>query len=145
MEGTLKKMILSGAFAVALLASFGCGSRSDSVTGTSPNADGTWLATMTTTGGTQAPPGTQFTVTLDLAQASNDVVGTFTTQGGASGILTGTISGQTITLNATQAPPCDGTYDGVGTMNAASTSMSGTYSGSDCYGTLQATFTATKQ
>jgi hypothetical protein len=136
---------LSGIFAAALLASFGCGGDSRSVTGTSPNANGTWVATMTMTGGTQSPPGTQFTVTLDLTQAGADVFGTYSAQGGATGILTGTISGQTVTLTATQAPPCDGTYDGVATMNAASTSMSGTYAGSDCFGTLQATFTATRQ
>jgi hypothetical protein len=141
----MKRILLWGAFAAALMTSLGCGSGSDSVTGASPNANGTWTATMTTTGGTQAPSGTQFTVTLHLTQAGADIFGTYSAQGGATGILTGTISGQTVTLNASQSPPCDGTYDVVGTMNSGSTSMSGTYSGSDCFGTLQATFTAVKQ
>ena len=140
----MKRLLLWGAFAAVLATSFGCGD-SDSVTGASPNAHGTWAAMMTTTGGTQAPPGTQFTVTFDFVQGGADVVGTYSTQGGATGILTGTISGQTLTFDASQSPPCDGNYDGVGTMNTESTSMSGTYSGSDCFGTLQATFTATKQ
>jgi hypothetical protein len=133
------------AFAVLLAAATGCGSDADSVTGTTPDVHGTWTATMTATGGTQAPSGTQFTVTLELVQAGADIVGTYSAEGGATGIVTGSISGQTVTLSATQSPPCDGTYDSVGTMNASSTSMSGTYSGSDCFGTLTATFTATKQ
>src|SRR5262245_32863546 len=144
-EVEVMRRVFLMAFAAALLASFGCSSDADSVTGTTPNVHGTWTAAMTTTGGTQAPSGTQFTVTFELVQAGADVVGTYSTEGGATGIVTGTISGSTVSLSATQSPPCDGTYDTVATMNPASTSMSGTYSGSDCFGTLDATFTAAKQ
>ena len=140
----MKRLLLWGALAGALGASLGCGS-SDSLTGATPNVHGTWDATMTVTGGTQASPGTEFTVTFDLNQTGTEVYGTFSTQGGADGIVTGSVSGMTVTGSATQAPACAGSYDFVGTVDASGTSMTGTFDGSDCSGTLQATFTATKQ
>jgi len=142
----MKRIVLCGVFVAALLASLGCGGGSDSVTSTPPSATGTWAATLTATGGTQLPNGAQFTATLVLVQIAPDLwEGTYSTQGGSTGTIFGQLTGYTFTFSTFEGGPCGGVFDGVGTLNGSSTGMSGTYAGSDCTGTLQATFVAARQ
>ena len=110
------------------------------------NLTGTWNATLTVTGGVQAPVGTQLTATFTIAQTGSTITGTFSTGGGFSGSLSGTVSGQTFSLTITQGAPCPGTFTGAGTAPSSNTQnqMTGSYSGSDCNGTLAVDFVAPK-
>ena len=108
------------------------------------NLTGTWNATLTVTGGVQAPVGTQLTATFTIAQTGSTITGTFSTGGGFSGSLSGTVSGETFSLTITQGAPCPGTFTGAGTATSAVTQMAGSYAGSDCNGTLAVDFVATK-
>ena len=108
------------------------------------NVTGTWNATVTVTGGTQAPPSPQFTATFTIVQSGSSVSGTFATQGGLSGQVSGSVSGQAFSFTVNQGPPCPGTFNGSATVNASGNQFSGSYSGSDCNGTLQVTVVASK-
>lgn len=130
-------------FSLLLTSIVGCSS-SDVITLPDANLTGTWNATLTVTGGVQAPVGTQFTATFTIVQAGSTFTGTFSTGGGFSGSLNGTVSSQTFSLTITQGAPCPGTFTGAGTANSTVTQMTGSYSGSDCNGTLAVDFVATK-
>jgi hypothetical protein len=65
--------------------------------------------------------------------------------GGLVGQLSGSISGDDIEFTSTQGPICPGSFEGIAMVNPAGNQMSGTYSGADCNGTLQASFTAVKR
>ena len=146
-------------FFLLLTSIVGCGSSGDLFDGDLPpidaNLTGTWNVTLTVTGGVQAPVGTQFTQTFSIVQTGSSFTGTFSTVGGFSGSLSGTVSGQTflgqtfsLTVTLTQGPSCPGTFTGAGTASLALLSsfstMTGSYSGSDCNGTLAVDFVATK-
>ena len=138
----LKRLTLL-ALVVALTA---CGGGYSSPTmSPTPSVAGTWDAAVTVTGGTESPVGTRFSAVLALAQSGSNVSGTFTTTTGSDGTVTGTVSGQVFTFTGTQTAPCAGSFSGTGTLGVYNTSMSGAYSGSDCGGTFQTTFTATKR
>ena len=107
------------------------------------NLTDTWNATMTVTGGVQAPVGTQFPATLTIAQTVSSFTGTFVTAGGLSGTLSGTVLGQMFSFTINQGAPCLGTFTGSGVANSAVTQLTGSYSGSDCNGALAVDFVAT--
>ncbi len=123
----------------------GGGGSDDIISPPNSNVTGTWDALMTVTGGSQLPAGIQFTATFTLAQSGTAVSGTFATEEGLSGSISGSVSGSVITFTITQGSPCPGTFDGAGTISSSSDAIAGSYSGSDCNGTLQATFTAIKR
>ena len=143
-------------FSLLLISTVGCPSSNlgDLLGGpfTLPDANltGTWNVTLTVTGGVQAPVGTLLTATFTIAQTGSSFTGTFSTGGGFSGSLSGTISVQTFSLTITQGAPCPGTFTGAGTAanslggSIGVTQMTGSYSGSDCKGTLAVVFAATK-
>ena len=125
----------------------GCGGGDDGGTGPSQDANlaGTWNATITVTGGTQLAPGTQFTAVFALTQTGTSVSGTFLTEGGLSGALSGTVSDQSFSFAVSQGAPCLGTFNGSGSVTPSGTRLDGSYSGADCDGTLESDFVATKQ
>jgi hypothetical protein len=83
--------------------------------------------------------------TLILTQSGTTV--TTTGQSGAAQLTgSGTISGRSLSLEIDEAPPCFGKLSLRATVNAAGTSMSGTFSGVDCRGTISgAPFSGTKE
>lgn len=143
MVGTMRTLAFAMAVALGVSA---CGGGGYSPTAPSnTNVTGTWDGQVTVTGGSQLAAGTRFTVIVTLAQSGNMVSGTFATEGGASGQLSGSVSGQALSFAIAQGPPCAGTFDGSAAVSTANTQMSGAYSGSDCNGTLQANFTASRR
>ena len=106
---------------------------------------GTWDALITAIGGTSEPIGSQWTAVITVIQSGSTVSGTFSTSGGNVGQLSGSISGADASFTVNQGPPCVGTFNGFGMVNATSDQMNGTYSGTACTGTLQASITASKR
>jgi len=83
-------------------------------------------------------------VTLTLVQSGQQIVGTWTTAGGASGTLTGVLSENGVQLAGKQVNPCEGGFDGVAVVETANI-LRGSYVGRDCSGSVTASFTATRQ
>jgi len=106
---------------------------------------GTWDLLMTSTGGTAVPVGYQWTTVLTVVQSGSTVSGTFISSGGLGGEVSGSISVDDFSFTSHQGPVCAGTFQGFGMVNASGDQVSGTYSGGDCDGTLQASFTGSKR
>jgi hypothetical protein len=134
-------------FGMAAAIALGCGGGSDGgMTGSqNANVTGTWDVTIAVTGGTQAPPGSQFTAVFTLAQSGSTVTGTFSTAGGLSGQISGSVSGQAFAFAILQGTPCLGSFSGTATVSGSGTQISGSYFGSDCNGTLQVSAVATNR
>jgi hypothetical protein len=103
---------------------------------------GTWDALMTVTGGTQAPIGFEWTAVYTVVQTGSTVSGTFETDMGLSGEVSGSVFGDQVSMTINQGPICPGTFHGSARVKRKK--MIGTYSGSDSNGTLEASFTAFK-
>lgn len=117
-----------------------------------PSVDvtGTWDASLTIIAGESfLPVGYTWTGVFTMDQSDNTVFntvsGTFSTPIGGIGQISGYVSGDEVSFTSTQGTICSGFFNGFALVNAASNQMSGTYSGVDCSGTLQASFTATKR
>ena len=144
----MKRLALLAVIAVFVLV--GCGGGGGDSSGSAPvpptgDVTGTWDVSMTVTGGTQAPVGFHWTAVFTVVQSGSSVSGTGVTSSDTGGQVSGSVSGDDLDFTLAQTSPCVGTYHGFAMVNAASNQMSGTYSGSDCFGTLQASFTATKR
>jgi len=131
-------LVLAG----ACLAFASCSSTDPTQTLT-PNATGTWDATVTVTGGTEGVPGTVFDAALVLVQAGSDVNGTFSTST-SDGTVVGTVSGRTLTFTINQVNPCAETFNGTAKIAPLNEEMTGSYSGTDCSGTVEAAFLSTR-
>jgi hypothetical protein len=106
-----------------------------------PNVDigGTWFATMTVIGGNASPIGTQFQVTFTLSQTGTTISGGFASTT-AAGSVAGSVTGPNFSFEATENPGCTGSFQVSGV--ASSSTLVGTYDGSDCNGNISATFKA---
>ena len=90
---------------------------------------GTWSGTFTTSIITTPTP-----VTLVLSQSSSNVTGTYSSQAGGVGTVSGTLNGNTLTFSLQQTTTgCSGTFSGTGTVSG--NTMTFTFSGNDCLGT----------
>jgi hypothetical protein len=107
------------------------------------NADiaGTWDALITVTGGTQGPVGTRFTAVINVSQADANLGGSWSAPSG-SGPFIGSIAGRAVEFTLQQDVPCPGSFSGTGTVAASGEQIDGTYSGSFCAGTIDASFSA---
>ena len=136
---------------IAVFVLAGCGGGGDGGGNPAPipptvDVTGTWDASMTVIGGeTSLPVGYTWTGVFTMIQSDSTVSGTFSTQIGGIGQISGTVSEDDVSFTSTQGTFCSGFFNGFALVNAASNQMSGTYSGVDCSGTLQASFTATKR
>jgi len=139
--------ILIPVFVVALLLAYGCDSGSDSVSDAPVDLNGDWLGVAVVTGGTAYPPNTSYPIVMALVQSGTAVTGDYNTAAvgsPTSGTVAGTVSGRTFTFTLTEDTPCGGTFNGAATVDGASISFNGSYSGADCSGTTQAGFSASK-
>lgn len=80
-----------------------------------------------------------------IIQEGSSISGTFVVDNGGSGNPSGRVSGSSISFNVDQQNPCDGSYSGSGSISEGASEISGSYSGSDCNGTLQADLDAVKR
>ena len=95
--------------------------------------------------GTQEGVPFSTSTTMTLSQSGDDVTGTWTTGGGSSGTLSGTISGDKIgTFVLNQTNPCPGTFTGTATIHNKGERITGGYNGNDCAGTTTASFDVSK-
>jgi hypothetical protein len=94
-------------------------------------ATGTWYAVTTSAQGISS-------ATLSLVQRGNSVSGTVAIIGGASGAVTGTVDGGTLTFTVNEISPCSGTFGGTAVSNDGFLSLNGSFSGADCGGPLSA-------
>jgi len=108
-----------------------------------PGLNGTYSGDIT--GNTQ---GRVFTgrITFTVVQQGDQVVGTFTTNLGTTGTVKGVLTENGIReWTARQLQPCLGEYGGVAVIEAGGSRLTGSYVGSDCGGSLTASFNVTRQ
>ena len=142
-------MVKLGIWAAALFMStvlfVGCSDSPESLSlAPTPEAavDGIWTLEGNVTGGTLVPVGSRFTLVMNISQLGNGMTGTVQSENGMRRPMTGTVDGQDLTFRITQGKPCAGTFSGSGTAMNGNTKLIGSYSGSDCNGSLTAEFTA---
>lgn len=99
---------------------------------------------MTVTGGTEFPNGTTFSAFITFTQSGSALTGSFGVQGGYQGTVTGTVVANGVSFTLTPAPPCGGSFSGHGTVTPNDSTMAGSYSGSDCGGSVSATVSASR-
>lgn len=137
--GRLVVVAFIGLGALVLLHACGGGGGSSPTEPTHANVTGTWDAQIS------SDRDGDFTAVFTLSQTGTSVTGTYRTPGGASGDITGSVSGQVFTFTLTQTDPCSGTYTGSATVTSDNRRASGSYSGSDCFGSISASFTARRR
>jgi hypothetical protein len=83
-------------------------------------------------------------VTLMFQQLGNTVTGTYLSQNGAQGVMSGTVngSGQLVAKATQTTPTCRGTFNMVATISSGT--LSWTFKGTDCLGTENGSGTATQ-
>ncbi|HEY6074500.1 MAG TPA: hypothetical protein VIV15_14200 [Anaerolineales bacterium] len=106
---------------------------------------GTWEVKITASGGTQVPVGSKWNAYITATQNGTTVTGTFETDMGLYGQITGIVSGDEVSMIIVQDPIFPGTFHGVAKVNTTNEQMKGTYSGADSMEPLQASFTAFKK
>jgi hypothetical protein len=114
-----------------------------STTARAPGLNGTYSGDIT--GNTQ---GRVFTarITFTIVQQADQVVGTFTTNVGTTGTIKGVVTENGIReMTARQLQPCIGDYGGVAVIEADGSRLTGSYVGSDCGGSLTASFNMIRQ
>lgn len=85
-------------------------------------------------------------LSFTLVQSGEHLVGTWSTNNGGSGTVTGTVSGSQITaFKARQLNPCPGEFTGAVTIERNAAQLRGSYSGADCGGAISAVFTVNRQ
>ena len=130
--------LMLGVLALATFFVAGCNEGSP---GEDANFAGSWGVRGTVTGGQQLPSGTEFHFAMSLSQSGTDVSGSFHTNSIGTGV-SGSVSGRAMTFTFSQAVSCLGVFNGVATVDSSGWALDGRYSGSDCNGTLQASFVA---
>ncbi|MBN2103735.1 hypothetical protein JW835_06820 [bacterium] len=105
---------------------------------------GNWNIIITVTGGNQLPSGTQFNAQIILEQNEDgEVVGIITMEGGLTAHFSGDVSGNEFSFKIKQDAPCQGTFKGNGMITENGDKISGSYSGTDCNGSMEADFVST--
>lgn len=85
-------------------------------------------------------------VTFTLVQTGGQLVGAWTTSGGTSGSVVGTVTGGVVPdFRAKQLNPCDGLFVGAAAAEGNGATLRGSYAGSDCNGSVSASFVVQRQ
>ncbi|MBI4589996.1 MAG: hypothetical protein HY725_14275 [Candidatus Rokubacteria bacterium] len=85
-------------------------------------------------------------VTFTLVQSGDQVAGAWNTTGGTSGTVTGTIrEGNISDFQARQVNPCEGKLAGMAVIENNNIRLRGSYTGSDCSGSVTASFVVNRQ
>ncbi len=82
---------------------------------------------------------------MNLMLIGDEISGDFSVGDQLYGSVTGAVSGGEVTFTVKQDTPCPGAFEGKGYLNAQSGELSGTYSGEDCNGTLNANYVAKRE
>lgn len=102
--------------------------------------EGYWVGQANVTGGSMDPVGSRFNLAMTVAQVGNGVTGMVLNEDGSELSLAGTVKGQDLSFTLTKSTPCAGKFTGSGTAMHGDTELIGSYSGSDCRGTISADF-----
>lgn len=85
-------------------------------------------------------------VTFTLVQMGDQLAGVWNTSGGTSGAMSGTLGERTISnFQAKQVNPCEGIFTGSAVVEENGSRFRGSYTGSDCRGTVAASFVVSRQ
>jgi hypothetical protein len=85
-------------------------------------------------------------VTFTIVQTGDEIAGAWTTTGGTSGGVAGKIVGERITgFRAKQLNPCEGEFAGAAAIEDGGARLRGAYEGSDCSGSVRASFVVRRQ
>jgi hypothetical protein len=85
-------------------------------------------------------------VTFTLVQNGDNVVGVWTTTGGTSGTVSGTVQeGRISAFRAKQVNPCEGDLTGAAVIEDSGARLRGSYAGDDCTGHVTASFVVNRQ
>lgn len=140
-------MVKSGIWAAALLVSVvffvGCSDSPAPLSlGLAPQTviEGFWVGQGNVTGGTMAPVGRKFELSMMVSQVGNGVTGKVMNDAGSEFDLAGSVNGRNFTFTLTQGKPCAGTFSGSGAAMNGDTELIGSYSGTDCRGAISADF-----
>lgn len=102
------------------------------------DVSGNWVFTITVTGGSQLPVGTVFQVDVTYQQSEDGkITGRTVTEGGLTTDLQGKVCGTHVTFTLRQNEPCPGSFSGTAEITDGMF-LSGSYTGRDCHGTLEA-------
>jgi len=141
------RCLLAVLVAVALSA---CSGRSNPSAPAAPPAQvaGLWTASMTVTGGTEMAAGSQYGAMFTLSQSAAQIGGSFSASGPGVAIwggIVGTMTGSGFRFTLSQISPCPATFTGSGTVSANDSTLMGSYSGTDCGGTVSTALVATRE
>lgn len=130
---------------LAVLALGACGGNRSPSGPNAPMAQiaGNWDVAVTVTGGTELAAGSQYGAQFFLTQVGTEVGGGFNAGPGIGGTVLGTVSGTTVNFTLAQSQPCAATFRGEGTVASNDSTITGSYSGTDCNGTLSTHWVAT--
>jgi hypothetical protein len=85
-------------------------------------------------------------ITFTLVQDGNQMAGTFTTTAGGAGTIKGLVTESGIReWTARQLKPCLGDFGGAAVIESGGLRLTGSYVGSDCQGSVTASFAVTRQ
>jgi hypothetical protein len=93
------------------------------------------------TSGTRGGQAFSAAITFTLTQNGNQLTGTYTSPGGTTGEISGTVAGVSVTGTITQGSPCAGSFNTTAHVENSGRRLSGTYSGVGCGQDVTATFT----
>jgi hypothetical protein len=106
---------------------------------------GTWSGTLTGVRGDQGGAVVTDQLVFTLVQVGDAISGSFVTAGGATGELVGAIENNRYVYTVIQGGVCLGSFSGTATISGATGRLEGSYVGSDCAGSLDANFSASRQ
>ena len=140
----LKRMCIVSAIMLLI----GCSSGSDDVFRSAvvdQNVAGMWEDTdAVVTGGTRALLSSTFSITFTFSQTGDQVTGIAEDEdaGVPMSALSGIVDGRLITFTINDPSICMGTFSVLGTISRTGAEITGSYSGMDCNGTVDADFVA---
>lgn len=117
-----------------------CGGGGGGGGSTSRNISGTYTAALS---GTIAGVPFSDTATFTISQSGSTISGTWIVPGTADGSISGVVAGNDLTFSLSQINPCAGTFSGRATITSDK-AFAGNYAGTECRGSVSASFSATR-